>query len=133
MSVQRWAKRKGSDAERDLVGKFWQEGWSAHRIAGSGSSSYPSPDIIAGTPSRKLAIEVKKTKDLIKYFSEEEIKALRDFSSVFGAEPWVAVQFASEPWAFFTVDDLQKTGKQWRIKKEDSPLKGLLFEEITKG
>ena len=61
-------KSRGSNAERDLIHKFWGEGWAALRAAGSGSSQFPAPDIIASNNVRKLAIEVKLTTELKKYF-----------------------------------------------------------------
>ena len=127
----RSAKQKGSTAERDLVAKFWEQGWSAHRIAGSGSSKYPSPDIIAGNWERKLAIEVKITKATIKYFSEEEIEALLTFARMFGAEPWVAVKFTGVAWHLLPVENLTKTNKQWCIREQDLSFKGQIMEEIT--
>ena len=52
-------KKKGINAERELIHMFWAEKWAAIRVAGSGSSKYPSPDILAGNNLRKLAIECK--------------------------------------------------------------------------
>jgi len=132
MAHQRWAKRKGTVAERDLISLFWDNDWSAHRIAGSGSSRYPSPDIIAGTPLRKLAIEVKITKESRKYFTAEEIDGLRFFCEIFGSEAWVAVKFPKVPWYFFSLEDLKPTGKNFAISTDDISIKGLLFEELIK-
>ncbi len=132
MVHQRWAKRKGSVAERDLISLFWDKDWSAHRIAGSGSSRYPSPDIIAGNPLRKLAIEVKITKDEVKYFTKEEIDGLRFFCEIFGAEAWVAVKFPKEEWYFFSLEDLRETSKSFVVKKEDISIKGLSFSDLLK-
>ena len=56
-------KSKGINAERQLIHMFWSVKWTACRIAGSGSSKYPSPDIIAANRARKLAIEAKITKE----------------------------------------------------------------------
>ena len=55
-------KKKGTDAERDLIHIFWKNGWAAVRIAGSGSMKYPSPDILAGKNGTLYAIECKTTK-----------------------------------------------------------------------
>jgi len=132
MAHQRWAKRKGTIAERDLISLFWDSDWSAHRIAGSGSSRYPSPDIIAGTPLRKLAIEVKMTKDTRKYFTAEEIGGLKFFCDIFGSEAWVAVKFGKEPWYFFSLEDLKETGKNFAVSISDIPTKGFSFDELIK-
>jgi Holliday junction resolvase len=61
--TMRNAKAKGSKGERELVAFFNENGWNCVRIAGSGSSKYPCPDILAGNAIRRLAIECKVTKD----------------------------------------------------------------------
>lgn len=123
-------KSKGIGAERELVHKFWDNGWACIRVAGSGSSKYPSPDLIAGNNIRKVAIEVKTTKDDSKYFPEQEIEQLKQFASIFGAEPWIAVKFGKN-WYFINPEDLKET-KQFNlsIKKSDVELRGLSFEEL---
>lgn len=133
MAFQRWAKRKGTIGERDIIAKFWSvDGWCAHRIAGSGCSRYPSPDIIAGSSQRKLAIEAKVTSDKKKYFSDEEIAGLKEFALTFGAEPWIAVKFPGEEWSFISLDDLNKSGASYNISVDEAKNKGLLFEELIK-
>ena len=124
------SKQKGSIAERDLVALFWENGWSAHRIAGSGSSKYDSPDVIAGKAERKIAIEAKITKETTKYFTEKEILSLQSFSSIFGAEPWTAVKFPKTDWLFISLEDLDKTEKNYKITLEKAKKKGLLFKEL---
>ena len=94
------SKIKGSNAEREVVKKFWASGWGAARIAGSGSMHFPSPDVLAGNKIRRLAIEVKITKENKKYFPKEEIKQLQNFASYFGAEPWLAIKFSQQKWIF---------------------------------
>jgi len=124
-------KSRGTNAERDLVHKFWGEGWACFRAAGSGSTQFPSPDIIAGNKIRKLAIEVKLTTEEKKYFTSEEINGLEYFSEKFGAEPWVAVKFYRQEWVFLTVEDLQSSGKNFVVTKELSTRRGLSFEDLT--
>jgi len=132
MSKQRWAKRKGTIAERELIEKFWgSEGWCAHRIAGSGSNKFPSPDLIVGNSLRKLAIEVKITSDDKKYFTEDEIFGLKEFSNIFGAEAWVAIKMLKE-WYFLNIEDLRQTGKSYAVSIDELRNKGLLFEELIK-
>lgn len=126
-------KSRGITAERDLVHRFWAAGWAAIRVAGSGSSRYASPDVMAGNATRRVAIECKITKDGVKYFPKEDIEALKMFARVFGMESWVAVRFKGSPWAFFTLEDLTETEKAFKVRKEDSLLKGFSFEEFAKG
>ena len=123
-------KSKGVNAERDLIHKFWSKKWCAARVAGSGSMKYPSADILASNKLRKLAIECKTTKEKKKYFMNDEIKQLKDFSGFFGAEPWIAVKFGKEPWFFINLEDMEKTSKGHTVSLELAKQKGLLFEEI---
>jgi Holliday junction resolvase len=123
-------KAKGLNAERSIVSKFWDCGWAAVRVAGSGASRFPNPDVLAAKIGRKLAIECKTTKSIKKYFLEEEIKQLKDFSQKFGAEPWIAIKFNSMPWYFVSLEDLEKTEKGFMVSITLAKMKGLLFEEL---
>ncbi len=123
-------KAKGSQGERELVSFFNMNGWACLRAAGSGSTKYPCPDILAGNGHRRLAIECKVTKDKKKYFSRDEIDQLKIFARMFGAEAWTAVKFAQEPWYFFMLEDLEETSKSFVASSELGTRKGLLKEEI---
>lgn len=123
-------KAKGTNAERELIHILWAKDIPAIRVAGSGSNKYPSPDIIAGTISRKIAIECKSVKSDSKYIPQEEIEELKVFASKFGCEPWVGVRFARREWLFLAIEDLEKTKNSYVIKKERAKLKGLLIDEL---
>ncbi|MEM4336747.1 MAG: Holliday junction resolvase Hjc [Candidatus Woesearchaeota archaeon] len=124
-------KQKGSKAERELVELFWGAGWAAHRIAGSGSSKYPSPDIIAGNFSKKFAIECKSTKSKNQYITKEQAEALQRFSEIFGAEPWVGVRFNRKEWYFMPLKEIKQTeGKNLVINIKKAKTFGLNFEEL---
>ncbi|MBW2984929.1 Holliday junction resolvase [Candidatus Woesearchaeota archaeon] len=126
-------KSKGINAERDLIHKFWSiDGWSAVRIAGSGSMKYPSADILATNKLRKLAIECKTSKEANKYLTKDEIEQLKEFAKIFGAEPWVGVKFNREEWFFLNVEDLKHTGNNFLVSIDIARNKGLLFEELIK-
>ncbi len=126
-------KGKGSNAERELVKMFWKAGWAAHRIAGSGSSRFPSPDIIAGNYKKKLAIECKSTKSKNQYISNEQAEALKNFAGVFGAQPWVGVRFDRQEWFFVPLQEMSKTSQgNFVLNLEKARLLGLKFEELTK-
>jgi len=124
------SKVKGTRGERELVALFWENEWSAHRIAGSGSSKYDSPDVIAGKGERKIAIEAKVTKETTKYLTKKEIISLQHFSRVFGAEPWVAIKFQKKDWLFLNIEDLDQTEQNYKISAINAEKKGLLFEEL---
>ena len=123
-------KAKGTRGERELVKVFNENGWVCIRAAGSGSSQYPSPDVLAGNAMRRVAIECKVTAETKKYLLDEEIEQLRTFSSKFGAEGWFGVKFPSEPWYFLMLEDIENTGKCWAISLELAKRKGLKIEEL---
>ena len=123
-------KSKGTTAERDLIHKFWAAGWAAVRVAGSGSSQFPSSDLLAGNSTRKFAIEAKATADNNKYFTEQEIRELAYFSSKFGAHPLLAIKFDNRGWFFLNIDDLKKTDKNYVASFKIAELYGLKFEEL---
>lgn len=124
-------KKKGTDAERQIIHMLWKEGYAAIRTAGSGSCKYPVPDIIASNAIRRIAIECKITKDTSKHFLKEEIDDLEEFCKIFGSEGYVAIKFPKIDWVFFVLEDLKITkGENFSISIEDSSTKGLTFEQL---
>jgi holliday junction resolvase Hjr len=124
-------KSKGSNAERELIHLFWAtKEWAAIRVAGSGSMRYPCADILAANKLRRLAIEAKTSKEHKKYLSKEEINQLKEFSGLYGAEPWIAVRFDRNEWLFINIEDLKESEKSFMISLEEAQAKGLLFEEL---
>ena len=123
------SKRKGSNAERELVKMFWANNYGCIRSAGSGSMHFPSPDLLAANKIRRLAIEVKATKENKKYFPRDEIKQLINFSQYFGAEAWLAIKFTGKKWVFVNPEDLDDTGNNFVFRSDSH--KGLSFEELT--
>ncbi len=123
-------KSRGINAERDLIRKFWAAGWAALRSAGSGAQQHPSPDVIAANNLRRLALEVKLTTKQRQYFTEQEVKELRDFAARFGAEPWLGVKFFREEWRFFSPESTEKTASHYVIPLATARARGLTFEEL---
>ena len=123
-------KSKGSNAERELLSMFWAKGWAAIRSAGSGSMHFPSPDLLVGNKIRRLAIEVKYVNSNKKYFPKDEIKQLINFSTYFGAEPWIAIKFSRTDWVFVNPEDLDETDKSYVFYKKNIDI-ALSFEEVT--
>ena len=123
-------KSKGTNAERELIHKFWANGFAAIRSAGSGSMKYPSPDILAAKGTRILAIECKVTKKQNKYFEQSEIEDLLKFAKIFNAEPFVAVKFKGNDWFFLRVGNLKKTKKLFMVDLCLAQNQGKSFDNI---
>ena len=100
-------KSKGTRAERELLHRFWENKWAAMRSAGSGSTTRPSPDLLASKNNKTLAIECKSIKSKNHHFNKEEINQLVLFSKIFGAKPIIGMRFNNKGWFFLDVNTLQ--------------------------
>ena len=123
-------KSKGINAERELIHLFWGSGWAAVRVAGSGASRYPSPDVLAGNSRRKIAVECKSAKGEYQYLQKDEIDALKNFAQIFGAEPWVGIRFDNDSWYFMSIDNLKETAKNFVATRDSVKQTGLNFNEM---
>ena len=126
------SKKKGINAERELVHAFWSKGFACARVAGSGSSKYPSADLIVGNKERKMVIESKVTKKDRKYFDKKEIRLFREFAETFGAEPWIAIKFNRRGWFFLRIEELRDSGKNLYVSDKRAMEIGRSIEHITK-
>jgi Holliday junction resolvase len=126
-------KAKGSNAERELLQKFWERGWTACRVAGSGSMRYPSPDIISTKNGRILAIECKSTREKYKYLKKEEIIQLMEYATISQSTPYIALRFMKEDWLFIHPEDLEEKKTSFGISMEDAKKTAKKFEEIING
>ena len=120
------SKRKGTRFERELAHMFFDHNWGCVRVAGSGSTPMPAPDILASNGKRYLAIECKVIGNTNKFFSEEDIQQLLKFSDKFGAEPWIAIKFDYKGWFFLKPEDTDRTKNgYYSISLELAKQKGL--------
>lgn len=127
------ANKKGARTERELLSLLWSFGFPCIRVAGSGLSSYPNPDLLAGKDGRVLAIECKSLKKGVLYLTEADIEQLTEFSSKFGAEPWIAVRFNNLGWYFINPKILKKKNKNFNISKNFAQHKGLTLKQLLRG
>jgi len=104
-------------------------GWAAIRVAGSGSSKFPSPDVLVSNGSKVIAIECKSTKSKYQYLNPLQLKQLEIFAKTFNAEPWIAVKFSTD-WKFFKPSDLAQKRKSFGITAETQNAK--FFADLTR-
>lgn len=124
-------KRKGTRAERELFHMFWQNNFAAVRSAGSGSTTMPAPDIIAGNKDKLLAIECKSLKNTSRHFKNEEIQQLLAFSKLINAEPIIGMRFDNDGWYFLEAKKLPKNKKgNYTITYNLSKEQGINFKEL---
>jgi holliday junction resolvase Hjr len=127
------SKGKGTRAERELFHMFWENNIACIRSAGSGSTTRPSSDLLAGNGEKAFAIECKSIKGKSKHFSKEEIEQLLIFSNLFGAEPIIGMRFDSKGWHFLNVNELtsNKNGN-YTINFNLCQKQGISFKELIK-
>ena len=110
---------------------FYDCGMQPIRVAGSGSTTVESCDLLIGGKGRVLAIECKTLRKGRKYLDDKRMDELREFSKKFGAEPWIGMKFNYIGWYFFRLDDLKKgNGKNFVISVEDAKVNGISFKEL---
>jgi Holliday junction resolvase len=129
------SKSKGTRYERELFHLINKSGWQPIRIAGSGSTTITSTDLVVGNKKKKrhLAIECKSIKGKNKHLPSYEIKQLLDFSNKFGAEPWLAIRFNQLGWYFLNPKRLKKSKKgNFNISVELAKSKGIKLKELLK-
>ncbi len=126
--------KKGSRVERELVKMLWSADCAAMRApASGGATKNPLPDIIAGNGKVYLAIEVKSTSAEFIYINSEKIMGLKEFSRIFGAEPYLGAKFKNKKWRFVHIDHLIRTrGENYKVDVDLAFSKGLEFDELIK-
>jgi Holliday junction resolvase len=100
-------KKRGYQAERDLVKKLREAGFKSARIPVSAPSGEPLPDVFATKGKCIVAFEVKSPSAERAYFSRDQIKKLFDFLNMFEVYTTkIAVICAKFPykWVFKQVD-----------------------------
>jgi Holliday junction resolvase len=120
-------KEKGANTERELYQMFIDNCYRAVRVAGSGMLDNTSCDLIAGKEGKKFCIEVKASKKPCKYITKKQIEEFMVFATIFGLEPVVAVRFNREGWFFLKPEDLEDSGKHWKVDLDIAREKGRRF------
>ncbi|MEK6812527.1 MAG: Holliday junction resolvase Hjc [Nanoarchaeota archaeon] len=124
-------KSKGTRAERELFHKFWENGWACLRTAGSGSTSFPAPDLIAGKDSRLLVIECKSGAGNYRYLDKKEVEELQLFAQSFGAEAWIGARFDRLGWFFVPAHELVGSGpNNFVVHLKKAMESGKRFEQL---
>ena len=66
-------------------------------------------------------------------FLSEKIEGLKEFSGIFGAEPYLGAKFKNKKWRFVHINDLIKTrGDNYKVDVDLAFSKGLEFDELIR-
>ncbi|MDD3178269.1 MAG: Holliday junction resolvase Hjc [Candidatus ainarchaeum sp.] len=125
-------KTKGSNAERELLLKLYKNGFAVSRVAGSGSSTLPTPDIIAVKNKKGFAIECKTKSGEYLNIKETQIKELEIWENLSGFKSYIAWRLGKENWYFLYYKKMNKTKIAYSIKKSEIIEKGINFSNFIK-
>ncbi|MFP3950598.1 MAG: hypothetical protein ACLFVP_00415 [Candidatus Bathyarchaeia archaeon] len=96
-------KKRGYDAERELVSMLREEGYDALRVPVSAPSNEPFPDVFAVKGDTILAFEVKSMEKYA-YFRENQLSKLFEFLEIHQIYPVryavMAAKFKYKGWWF---------------------------------
>jgi Holliday junction resolvase len=97
--------QKGANFERELVGLFWESGWTAMRAAGSGTTKHPVPDVIAVKDGRVILVECKTTtKDRLSL--KQAVSGIKEFAKKSGGSAYLAIKFYKQKPRFYDICEL---------------------------
>lgn len=123
-------KQKGSNAERELLFDLYDKGFAVSRVAGSGSSQLPTPDVLAFKNGKAIAIECKSKKGEYLNIKEQQIEELFLWEKLSGLKAFIAWRLGKEQWYFLHISQLSKTKKAYAIKRKEIQEKGEIFEKF---
>jgi len=121
---------KGANAERELMHLFFEAGFSVVRIAGSGTSPLPAPDIIAIKQGRIIAVECKARKANHLAISVGQIAELRSWAKRAGSEAFVGWKIPRKGWFFLKPGQMNNSGKFFIISQKNAMEKGKSLEQV---
>ena len=122
---------KGANAERELIHTLSDMGFAVLRVAGSGVSPLPSPDVVALKCGRILAFECKAWKGAhlaipIVTFNDEV-----NWAKTAGAEFFVGWKIPREGWLFVKSEHFHNAGKNFMISLEEAKKQSITLEVLT--
>ena len=96
-------KKRGYDAERELVHRLREAGFDALRVPVSAPSREPLPDVFAVKGDAILAFEVK-SQERYAYYKRHQVEKLHEFLEIHRVYPTrmavLAAKFKYKGWAF---------------------------------
>jgi len=126
-------KRKASNYERELLSKFHDLGFNGVRVAGSGSSQFPSPDLLVGRKGLIYAVEVKTSEKEFLHISKKQLSELLGFCNNLNILPLVGVKFLNRAdWFFLPAEDLLKSNDNLHVRiNETDRDKGFFLDNLN--
>ncbi len=111
---------KGANAERELLKLVYESGFGCVRIAGSGATILPSPDIVALSPEKRISFECKAWKANYLNISLLQMSELIKWGEISGTDVFVAWKIPKKGWLFLRPEHFEKKGKSYAISLKNA-------------
>lgn len=121
---------KGANAERELIHTLSEKGFAVLRVAGSGVSPLPSPDVVALKNGRILAIECKAWKGKHLAIPCVTMNDEVTWAKTAGAEFFVGWKIPREGWLFVRFEHFHNAGKNFMISLEEARKNTITLEQL---
>ncbi|MCK4883362.1 MAG: hypothetical protein KAS30_00695 [Candidatus Diapherotrites archaeon] len=115
---------KGATSERELMRKFWEMGYASLRVAGSGSTHLPAPDVVAVSSSRVFAFECKNWKSDHLLIKHKEMNELEEWADRAEGKFYIAWKIPHKGWFFLKKYHFNNTGEHYCISKDEAMTMG---------
>ena len=122
---------KGANAERELIHLLYDRGFAVVRVAGSGKTALPCPDIVALAPRVKLAFECKAWDKEHLNITTAQMDELYKWCARAGAEFYIAWKVPHKGWLFLPGSFFKKTPKGYSISRRKALIKHIDLEVIA--
>jgi len=111
---------KGASAERELIHTLFDNGFAVLRVAGSGVSPLPSPDVVALKGGRIIAFECKAWKGAHLAIPVVTMQDEMNWAKVAGAEFFIGWKIPREGWLFVKAENFHNAGKNYMLSLEEA-------------
>jgi len=122
--------RKGAAAERELLQRFFEKGYAVARVAGSGVSPYPCPDIVAYSPANRFALECKALKSKYLNIPLGRMHELLAWSKKAESEAVIAWKVPRKGWLFLSKNHFRQNRKHYSVSLESAMKKARDFQTL---
>ena len=122
---------KGADAERELIHLLFDKGFSVVRVAGSGKTALPAPDLIALHKGRILAFECKAWASGSIHIPVSQMQELLSWCDRAGAEIFLAWKYPHKGWFFLKPGDFSQTDKNNSITLRHAQARAIHLDVLT--
>ncbi|MDE1851655.1 MAG: hypothetical protein KGH69_03135 [Candidatus Micrarchaeota archaeon] len=121
---------KGARTERELLGKFYDNGYSVVRAAGSGVNAL-GPDLVVIRAKECIAIECKAWEKGSLALDPEQYMKLVEWERNTDFPTFVAWRMNGSGWFFIKLEEFTKAERNWNITRKKTVGINRRFEDVV--